>query len=172
MELIEDFSCSGGVLVCFFRMSSPSTSPKMACLCAPTSHAGSFRCRLHRPQQSWGRRPLPCRSSSEEDATDFAAEVEASVESRDQLSSCSSSSRAPSVSPATSPTSMSSSSRRTSRLKHTVTFSQEESLDASSLNADKSRHGYVNIVLINSSSSVQCKFEYASCDGAMLRGSV
>jgi len=116
-------------------MSSPSTSPKMACLCAPTSHAGSFRCRLHRPQQSWGRRPLPCRSSSVEDATDFAAEVEASVESRDHLSSCSSSSRASSVSPATSPTSMSTSPRRTSRLKHTVTFSQEDSSDAS---ADKS----------------------------------
>lgn len=39
---------------------------KMSCLCAPTTHAGSFRCRLHRPQQSWGGRPMPCRPASEE----------------------------------------------------------------------------------------------------------
>lgn len=32
---------------------------KMSCICAPTNHAGSFRCRLHRgTQQSWGGKNL------------------------------------------------------------------------------------------------------------------
>nr|ABK25772.1 unknown [Picea sitchensis] len=26
------------------------------CLCSPTNHAGSFRCRLHRSSYKWGRR--------------------------------------------------------------------------------------------------------------------
>lgn len=30
----------------------------MPCLCAPTTHAGSFRCRLHR-SNSWGGRTIP-----------------------------------------------------------------------------------------------------------------
>lgn len=33
---------------------------RMACLCAPTTHAGSFRCRLHRAN-SWGGRAGPVR---------------------------------------------------------------------------------------------------------------
>ncbi|KAL2651382.1 hypothetical protein R1flu_019510 [Riccia fluitans] len=38
---------------------SKKAAPKMSCLCAPTNHAGSFRCRLHRGnQQSWGGKPL------------------------------------------------------------------------------------------------------------------
>ncbi|KAF6153830.1 hypothetical protein GIB67_001063 [Kingdonia uniflora] len=30
------------------------TSAKMNCLCSPTTHAGSFRCRLHRSASSMG----------------------------------------------------------------------------------------------------------------------
>lgn len=38
----------------------PKPAVKMSCLCAPTNHAGSFRCRLHRgTQSSWGGRPVP-----------------------------------------------------------------------------------------------------------------
>ncbi|KAL3700368.1 hypothetical protein R1sor_018390 [Riccia sorocarpa] len=38
---------------------SQKPTAKMSCLCAPTNHAGSFRCRLHRGnQQSWGGRPV------------------------------------------------------------------------------------------------------------------
>lgn len=42
----------------------PKAAPvRMSCLCAPTTHAGSFRCRLHRSQQSWGGRPMPAKSA-------------------------------------------------------------------------------------------------------------
>lgn len=34
------------------------TEADMPCLCAPTTHAGSFRCRLHR-SNSWGGRTIP-----------------------------------------------------------------------------------------------------------------
>jgi len=34
------------------------TAVEMPCLCAPTTHAGSFRCRLHR-SNSWGGRAIP-----------------------------------------------------------------------------------------------------------------
>ncbi len=40
-------------------MVSTSAPVKMTCLCAPTKHAGSFRCRLHRSQTQWGGRPMP-----------------------------------------------------------------------------------------------------------------
>jgi hypothetical protein len=42
------------------KKSGPVPKPvKMSCLCAPTNHAGSFRCRLHRGnQQSWGGKNL------------------------------------------------------------------------------------------------------------------
>ncbi|KAI3455275.1 hypothetical protein Pfo_011938 [Paulownia fortunei] len=39
--------------------SSASSSAARACLCSPTSHPGSFRCRLHRSSGSPARRPNP-----------------------------------------------------------------------------------------------------------------
>eukprot|EP00850_Spirogloea_muscicola_P009449 SM000053S17406 [mRNA] locus=s53:193572:195507:+ [translate_table: standard] len=38
---------------------SAKAAASRACLCAPTQHAGSFRCRLHRSGQPWGRRTAP-----------------------------------------------------------------------------------------------------------------
>ncbi|KAJ7558903.1 hypothetical protein O6H91_04G061200 [Diphasiastrum complanatum] len=43
----------------WLRKRSQSTPPKAACLCAPTNHPGSFRCRLHRSSQiRWGSRSM------------------------------------------------------------------------------------------------------------------
>ncbi|KAH9549482.1 hypothetical protein CY35_10G022400 [Sphagnum magellanicum] len=47
-------------------MGSSPTPVKMTCLCAPTKHAGSFRCRLHRSQTQWGGRPMPSSSPKTE----------------------------------------------------------------------------------------------------------
>ncbi|BBM99524.1 hypothetical protein MPTK1_1g21860 [Marchantia polymorpha subsp. ruderalis] len=41
------------------KKATTAAPAKMSCLCAPTNHAGSFRCRLHRGgQQSWGGKPI------------------------------------------------------------------------------------------------------------------
>ncbi|CAM6046567.1 unnamed protein product [Sphagnum compactum] len=48
-------------------MVSTSAPVKMTCLCAPTKHAGSFRCRLHRSQTQWGGRPMPSSPPKTED---------------------------------------------------------------------------------------------------------
>ncbi|GLJ13605.1 hypothetical protein SUGI_0216190 [Cryptomeria japonica] len=40
--------------------SANSPKPKQNCLCSPTTHEGSFRCRLHRSSSNhWGKNPLP-----------------------------------------------------------------------------------------------------------------
>jgi hypothetical protein len=106
--------------------SSPSSVSGKAssCLCAPTTHAGSFRCRLHRTQQSWGRRPLP---SSDVDEM-FASEVEASV--RDVQQTTKQASVAPpspssSTSPLPSPSARRTSPRPANRPRLSVTFAEE-----------------------------------------------
>ncbi|CAM6045322.1 unnamed protein product [Sphagnum compactum] len=49
------------------------------CLCAPTNHAGSFRCRLHRSsEKSWGGRPLASSSSSSAKGPLHSAETSSS----------------------------------------------------------------------------------------------
>nr|ABK25587.1 unknown [Picea sitchensis] len=44
-------------------LATNSSSPKSGqrpCLCSPTTHEGSFRCRLHRsPSGYWGKKPMP-----------------------------------------------------------------------------------------------------------------
>merc|ERR1711915_470453 len=40
-------------------VSSPKSEQK-SCLCSPTTHEGSFRCRLHRSSSGyWGKKPIP-----------------------------------------------------------------------------------------------------------------
>lgn len=57
------------------KSSSTPVPVKMSCLCAPTNHAGSFRCRLHRgTQQSWGGRPLAPAATPATKPTPAAAE--------------------------------------------------------------------------------------------------
>jgi hypothetical protein len=52
----------------------PKPAVKMSCLCAPTNHAGSFRCRLHRGnQQSWGGRPVPAGTTTTSSKSPTAA---------------------------------------------------------------------------------------------------
>lgn len=60
-------SPDSGLSLTVTKKSGPAPKPavKMSCLCAPTSHAGSFRCRLHRGNaQSWGGRPVPAGSTT------------------------------------------------------------------------------------------------------------
>lgn len=62
-------SADSGLHLSVNKKSGPVPKPvKMSCLCAPTNHAGSFRCRLHRGnQQSWGGKnlgPSPTTSNS------------------------------------------------------------------------------------------------------------
>jgi len=103
--------------------SSSSVSGKASsCLCAPTTHAGSFRCRLHRTQQSWGRRPLP---SSDVDEM-FASEVEASVRDVQQTTKQASvASLSSATSPLPSPPARRTSPRSANRPRLSVTFAEE-----------------------------------------------
>eukprot|EP01018_Ginkgo_biloba_P015946 Gb_02206 [translate_table: standard] len=39
--------------------STPSKTAVNFCLCSPTSHAGSFRCRWHRSSYEWGQKSRP-----------------------------------------------------------------------------------------------------------------
>ncbi|PON94547.1 hypothetical protein TorRG33x02_095820 [Trema orientale] len=39
-------------------------SVKQYCLCSPTQHPGSFRCRQHQAEYAWGGRTLRIRSSN------------------------------------------------------------------------------------------------------------
>lgn len=58
----QSSSPDSGLSLSVTKKASPAPKPavKMSCLCAPTNHAGSFRCRLHRStQRSWGGRPVP-----------------------------------------------------------------------------------------------------------------
>lgn len=59
-------SSPDNTLPCTNSTSKKSSSlAKMACLCAPTKHVGSFRCRLHRvTQKHWSGRPLGISSTS------------------------------------------------------------------------------------------------------------
>ncbi|KAB1200592.1 hypothetical protein CJ030_MR0G006893 [Morella rubra] len=41
-----------------------SDSPKGQCLCSPTTHKGSFRCRLHRSSSAWMKRSKSMPASS------------------------------------------------------------------------------------------------------------
>jgi hypothetical protein len=58
--------------------SSPSSCPKTAvkparyCLCAPTTHPGSFRCRLHRPRAA-AKEPTSTPSEPDQAAKEAAA---------------------------------------------------------------------------------------------------
>ncbi|KAF5742963.1 hypothetical protein HS088_TW09G01025 [Tripterygium wilfordii] len=48
-------------------VTSTSSSPKGQCLCSPTTHQGSFRCRFHRSNSSaWMKRSnsMPSNNSS------------------------------------------------------------------------------------------------------------
>lgn len=56
-------------------MSTP-VPVKMTCLCAPTKHAGSFRCRFHRSQTQWGGRPMPSSPPKTEDVEAVVSVVE------------------------------------------------------------------------------------------------
>eukprot|EP01018_Ginkgo_biloba_P015955 Gb_37761 [translate_table: standard] len=41
-------------------VANSSPKPVRRCLCAPTTHDGSFRCRLHRSSSTrWGKNPMP-----------------------------------------------------------------------------------------------------------------
>ncbi|KAG2713159.1 hypothetical protein I3843_04G153700 [Carya illinoinensis] len=44
----------------------PSSSPKGQCLCSPTKHQGSFRCRIHRSSANWMKRSnsMPANTSA------------------------------------------------------------------------------------------------------------
>lgn len=45
-------------------VSSPKLEHK-SCLCSPTTHEGSFRCRFHRSSSGyWGKRPMPSPTST------------------------------------------------------------------------------------------------------------
>jgi len=44
------------------KVSTETPPVKMTCLCAPTKHAGSFRCRFHRSQTQLGANPVPSSS--------------------------------------------------------------------------------------------------------------
>ncbi|KAJ7520740.1 hypothetical protein O6H91_19G020600 [Diphasiastrum complanatum] len=58
LQILEVHATSACVAVVQDGM-SPSGATKQACLCAPTTHAGSFRCRFHRTPE----KPLPKPSS-------------------------------------------------------------------------------------------------------------
>lgn len=55
------------------------TLAKMSCLCAPTTHAGSFRCRLHR-SNSWGGRSISRPTFGEDLETSTASLIENSLQ--------------------------------------------------------------------------------------------
>lgn len=63
-----------------FKKQIAGSAGKMApCLCAPTNHAGSFRCRLHRSsEKSWGGRPLASSSPSSAKGPLHSAETSSS----------------------------------------------------------------------------------------------
>jgi hypothetical protein len=58
------------------EMVSTPVPVKMTCLCAPTKHAGSFRCRFHRSQTQWGGRPMPSSPPKTEDVEAVVSVVE------------------------------------------------------------------------------------------------
>lgn len=100
-----------------------STVVKMPCLCAPTTHAGSFRCRLHR-SNSRSQRSISIRPTSGEDLEiSTASLIENFLSTREQK---------PNTKPVNSyPSPLRTSNARSSvkggsRLRHMVSSSDEE----------------------------------------------
>lgn len=103
-------------------MSSEFSFVKMPCLCAPTSHAGSFRCRLHR-SNSWSGRSIPRpRISGSDLEVSTASLIENSLRQDSQMTP-----PVPVAHPVGSyPPPRSSPPRGSSRLRNVVSSSDEE----------------------------------------------